>query len=44
MFDVIIPVYKTEPAHLREAIDSVLNQSYSDFKIYISDGTPEDRS
>ena len=42
MFDVIIPVYKTEPAHLREAIDSVLNQSYSEFKIYISDGTPED--
>ena len=44
MFDVIIPVYKTEPAHLREAIDSVLNQSYSDFKIYISDGTPEDHA
>ncbi len=40
MFDVVIPVYKTEPKHLREAIDSVLNQSYEKFQIYISDGTP----
>ena len=42
MFDVIIPVFKTEPEYLREAVDSVLKQSFSDFKIYISDGTPED--
>tara|TARA_R110002020_G_scaffold3967_1_gene17411 strand:+ start:4553 stop:5428 length:876 start_codon:yes stop_codon:yes gene_type:complete len=41
MFDVVIPVYKTEPDYLREAIDSVLNQSYPHFQIYISDGTPE---
>jgi glycosyltransferase involved in cell wall biosynthesis len=41
-FDIIIPVYKTEPHHLREAIDSVLKQTYQKFQIYISDGTPED--
>ena len=41
-FDVVIPVFKTEPEHLREAVDSVLNQTYQDFEIYISDGTPED--
>ena len=35
MFDVVIPVYKTEPDYLREAIDSVLNQSYPHFQIYI---------
>ena len=41
-FDVVIPVFKTEPKHLREAIDSVLKQTYQDFEIYISDGTPEE--
>tara|TARA_R110000824_G_scaffold244451_3_gene433219 strand:+ start:97 stop:972 length:876 start_codon:yes stop_codon:yes gene_type:complete len=41
MFDVVIPVYKTEPDYLREAINSVLNQTYTNFQIYISDGTPE---
>ncbi len=42
MFDVIIPVFKTEPEYLIEAVDSVLGQSFTDFQIYISDGTPED--
>lgn len=42
MFDVIIPVFKTQPEHLHEAIDSVLAQTYQEFEIYISDGTPID--
>ena len=42
MFDVVIPVYKTRPEHLREAIDSVIAQSCTEWEIYISDGTPED--
>ena len=42
MFDVIIPVFKTEPEYLLEAVDSVLGQSFTEFQIYISDGTPED--
>ena len=37
MFDVVIPVYKTRPEHLREAIDSVIAQSYTEWEIYISD-------
>lgn len=41
MFDVIIPTYNSNPHYLRLAVDSVLNQSYSDFQIYICDGTPE---
>jgi len=40
MFDVIIPTYKCNPAFLKEAIDSVLTQTYQNFEIYISDGTP----
>ena len=36
MFDVIIPVFKTEPEYLIEAVDSVLGQSFTDFQIYIS--------
>ena len=40
MFDVIIPTFKSNPVYLKEAVLSVLNQSYSEFKIYISDGTP----
>ena len=40
MFDVIIPVFKTEPEYLREAVDSVLGQSFKDFQIYISAFAP----
>jgi glycosyltransferase involved in cell wall biosynthesis len=42
MFDVIIPTYNSVPEFLKEAIDSVLNQTYQDFQIYICDGTPHD--
>jgi len=41
MFDVVVPTYNSNPHYLRLAVDSVLNQSYSDFKIYICDGTPD---
>ena len=42
IFDVIIPVFKTNPLFLREAISSVLDQTFQEFEIYISDGTPID--
>ena len=43
MFDVIIPAYNCEVSYLRAAIESVLNQTYQEFEIYISEGTsPED--
>lgn len=32
---VLLPVYNTDPVHLREAIDSVLSQSFSDFELLI---------
>lgn len=42
MFDVIIPTYKSNPVYLRLAVNSVLNQSCPDFKIYISEGASPD--
>lgn len=42
MFDVIMPTYQTPAHYLREAIDSVLNQTYQEFQIYICDGNAED--
>lgn len=39
---VLMPVYKTPEAYLREAIESILNQSYSDFELLILDDCPDD--
>lgn len=38
---VIVPVYKVEP-YLRRCVDSILNQSFSDFElILVDDGSPD---
>ena len=39
---VLVPVYKTNPEHLREAIASVLGQSFGDFELLIQDDCPAD--
>lgn len=39
---VLMPVYKTEEEHLRKAIESILNQTYTDFEFLILDDCPED--
>lgn len=41
MFDVIMPIYQVNLDYLKEAIDSVLNQSFSHWELWICDGTPE---
>lgn len=33
----LLPIYNTDPAHLREAIDSVLAQTFTDFELLILD-------
>lgn len=39
---VLMPVYKTREVYLREAIESILNQSFGDFEFLILDDCPED--
>lgn len=39
---VLMPVYKTNEAYLREAIESILNQTFTDFEFLILDDCPED--
>lgn len=40
---VCLAVYKTKPEYLRECIESILNQTYSDFEFLIVDDCPEDK-
>lgn len=39
---VLMPIYKTSPEHLKEAIESVLNQTFTDFEFLILDDCPND--
>ena len=40
-FSVVVPVYNVEP-YLRQCIDSILGQSFSDFElILVDDGSPD---
>ena len=39
---VLMPVYKTNEAYLREAIESILNQTFTDFEFLILDDCPDD--
>ena len=41
LFSIIVPIYKTEK-FLRQCVDSILNQTYSDFQvILVDDGSPD---
>lgn len=39
---VLMPVYKTKEEYLREAIESILNQTFTDFEFLILDDCPDD--
>ena len=39
---VLTPIYKTNERHLREAIESVLAQTFTDFEFLLLDDCPED--
>ena len=39
---VLMPIYKTKEEHLREALDSILSQTFKDFEFLILDDCPSD--
>lgn len=39
---VLMPIYKTQKDYLKEAIESILNQTYKDFEFLILDDCPDD--
>ena len=41
LFSIIVPVYKTEK-YLKQCVDSILSQSFTDFElILVDDGSPD---
>ena len=42
MISVVVPIYKVKEELLKECIESIMNQSYSDLEIIlIDDGSPD---
>lgn len=41
---IVIPVYKTPEKYLKEMLDSILNQTYTNWEICIADGSPQGES
>ena len=41
MFDIIIPVYNTQVTYLKDCLESVENQTFSNWRCYIVNGTPK---
>lgn len=40
---VLTPIYNTNPAHLREMIESILNQTFTDFEFLILNDSPTNK-
>ena len=38
---VIMPVYNTKPTYLKDAVESILNQTYEDFNFFILNDSPQ---
>jgi len=43
-FSIVIPVWKTPEKYLREMIDSIIDQTYSNWELCIADGSPAGQS
>ena len=44
LLSVVIPVYRTPEHYLREMIDSIVNQTYTNWELCIADGSPRGQS
>ena len=42
MFDIIIPTYKIRPDLIKRCLESISNQDFTDYEVYLVDGTPPD--
>lgn len=40
---VLTPIYNTNPVHLRECIESILNQTFTDFEFLILNDSPDNK-
>ncbi|MDE6478001.1 MAG: glycosyltransferase [Alphaproteobacteria bacterium] len=40
---VLTPIYNTNPIHLRECIESILNQTFADFEFLILNDSPDNK-
>lgn len=40
---VLTPIYNTNPSHLREMIESILNQTFTDFEFLILNDSPDNK-
>lgn len=40
-FSIVVPLYNTRPKYLKEMIDSVVKQTYSNWQLCLADGTGE---
>lgn len=41
-FSIVIPLYDTKPKYLKELIESIQNQTYTNWELCLADGTGED--
>ena len=41
---MVIPVYRTPEHYLREMIDSIIDQTYTNWELCIADGSPRGQS
>lgn len=42
VFDIIVPLYRTRPAFLKAMIQSVMDQTYGNWRLYLADGSGVD--
>ncbi|MCR5753397.1 MAG: glycosyltransferase [Acetatifactor sp.] len=42
LFSIVVPAYRTNPVYLKELIDSLLAQTYSDWELILADATEDE--